>query len=144
MNYLNTRPSRESKGPLIILWLQNAVLTYTSKCHFHVQRCCLQRYSWESNMTGKGENERDVCIICACLCVLVCVKMWSCSTYTHSHGESWPISSPLCLYSWVTVLCCAVLCDQKKPQTPDTYWLHSEQGSGHFIFSLNILNQCFK
>lgn len=47
-------------GPFDHIVTANAVLTYTSKCHFHELHCCIVD-CWESNTTGRGENEKCVC-----------------------------------------------------------------------------------
>lgn len=73
-----------------------------------------------------------------CVYALICIRcglLPLIRILTKSHGLY-----PALYFCTLVWLCGAVLCDQKKPQTPDKHWLHSEQGWDHFIFSLNIFD----
>lgn len=124
--YLNTRAQQRILGIFDHIATANAVLTYTSKCHFHAQRL-------ESNTTRRGERY-------LCTPLFVC-QMWSPFHLNSSLlKEPWPISSP-----FIFVLLCDCAMRKLCGQTPDkaTDYILNRAGI-FFTFSLNVYIFCLR
>lgn len=115
------------------------MLTYTSKCHFHVQHRCPQSYSREANTTSRRENMRCMyTLIWACMCLCICV-LWGIrgADMVSFHLYSFSLRATNSIQPFISLLlcdCAVQYCAIRKAtdswQALTTFWA----GLGCFYF----------